>query len=71
MEPRLPHPVKAVIVGRGLRQKDVAAAVGVNAHSFGRIVNGRAEAWPSLRQRLSDYLDLPDHELWRDPEVVR
>lgn len=65
---RLPHPAKAIIVSRGLTLRTVATEVGVNSHTFGRVLNGHESPWPALRRRLSAYLEVPADELWHDDE---
>lgn len=59
-----PLPAKAVIVGRGERINAVASAIHVNADLFGRVLNRRTASWPALRARLSNYLELPEPELF-------
>lgn len=66
---RPPHPAKAMIVGRGYLLREAAEAVGVNAHTFGRILNGYGTPWPALRQRLAEFLEVPEDELF-DLEAV-
>lgn len=65
-----PHPAKAIIVGNGESIKDVAAVVGVNPHTLGRILNKRVEPWPALRSRLVEHLGLPESELFDDDDAI-
>lgn len=65
-----PHPAKAVIVGRGERISEAAAAVQVNAHTLGRVLNKKAEPWPALRQRLAEHLGRPESELFDNGEAA-
>lgn len=65
-----PHPAKAIIVGRGLTQRVVAEAVGCNPHTFGRVLNGRVDAWPALRAKLAAYLGVAEPDLFTRPEVT-
>lgn len=60
-----PHPVKAVIADRRIPVKALAGAVGCNAHSLSRIINGYATAWPALRRRVAEVLQLPEASLFR------
>lgn len=66
MAPSRPHPAKAEIVSRGFKIKDVASAVGVNAHTFGRVLNGHLAPWPALTERLAVFLDVPADQLWHN-----
>ena len=63
----LPQPAKAIIVGRGERLKAVASCVKVNPDLFGRVLNRRTASWLALRRRLSEYLGLPESELFDEP----
>jgi len=63
---QVPHPAKALIVGRGERINEAATEVGCNPHTFGRVLNGYVEPWPALRQKLADHLGVSDAELWHD-----
>lgn len=60
----LPYPAKAIIVARGERLTDVAAAVECNPGTFGRAINRHAEPWPALRRRVAEYLGLPEEVAW-------
>jgi transcriptional regulator with XRE-family HTH domain len=69
---RVPHPAKAVIVARGERQCDVADAVGIKPASLSLVLNRRVASWPAIRTRLSEYLGLPESELFlNDDECVQ
>lgn len=68
MPKKLPYPVKALIVARGWTQKDVAEQVGVNQHTFGRIIGGSVEPWPALVQKLEELLGVPGDDLFRDTD---
>jgi hypothetical protein len=69
---RVPHPAKAIIVARGERQTDVAAAVGYTPGSLNLVLNRRVASWPAIRARLSEYLGLPESELFlNDDECVQ
>jgi lambda repressor-like predicted transcriptional regulator len=61
-----PHPCKAVLVMRREPINVLAAAVGVNANTLGRVLNGFVSPWPQLRRRVAEHLDLPEAALWRD-----
>jgi transcriptional regulator with XRE-family HTH domain len=63
----VPQPAKAILIARGETIKEGAEAVGVNAHTFGRVLNGHVAPWPRLRQALADYLGEPVEVLFRDP----
>jgi transcriptional regulator with XRE-family HTH domain len=67
---RVPHPAKGIIVNRGLEQRAVARAVGLNHHTFCAVLNRRVDPWPALRSRLSDYLGLPESELFLSEEAA-
>lgn len=69
MPRKLPHPAKAVIVGRGEQLNEVAAACDINPGTFGRILNGYVEAYPALRKKLSEYLGKPESELFYDRDA--
>ncbi len=62
--PVVPHPAKAVIVGRGLTIAQTAEDVGVNSHTLGRVLNRQVAPWPALRSRLAEHLGLPESELF-------
>lgn len=66
--PRLPQPAKGVLVAIGQSQREVAEALGVNPHLFGRVLNCHTTPWPALRERLAEYLGLPAADLFW-PEV--
>jgi transcriptional regulator with XRE-family HTH domain len=61
-----PQPAKAILVDRGLRQNQVAPAVGVQPVTLCQVLNRERKAWPALRARLADYLDVPEDQLFND-----
>lgn len=65
-----PEPAKAIIVGRGERLNAVAANVNINPDLFCRVLNRRTASWPALRRRLSEYLGVPESELFDDRSGV-
>lgn len=68
---RPPHPAKALIVGKGLTQLEVARAVGLAPSAFSRALNGHLTPWPALRRRVADYLGVTEAEAWNlDDEDV-
>jgi transcriptional regulator with XRE-family HTH domain len=62
--------VKSIIVANGETLVEVAADVGVNAHTLGQILNRRIRPWPALVERLERRYDLPAADLFFDEEVV-
>lgn len=68
-----PHPAKSVIVGRGETITEAADAIGVNPHTFGRVLNKKAATWPAFRRKLSEHLGLPESDLFdtEDDDIAR
>src|SRR4051794_11368349 len=62
---RKAHPVTLAALQRGESLRDVADAVGVTKGSLHAALNHGP--WPSLKERLSDYLGVPVEELFPDP----
>ncbi len=65
-----PQPAKALIVARGERIKDVAAALGLGDHSLYSVLNGLAAPWPALTDRLADHLGCDAADLWHDDRTI-
>jgi transcriptional regulator with XRE-family HTH domain len=61
----VPHPAKGILAARRLALTTTAEAVGCNAHTFGRVLNGYVTPWPALRRKLAEFLKLPEEELFR------
>jgi len=61
-----PHPAKAIIVAQGRTIVDVGAAIGVNAHTLGRVLNRHSAPWPALGRRLADELGVGEADLFSD-----
>lgn len=62
-----PHPVKAVLAQRRITITGLSQTVRVNPGTLGRVFNGYVEPWPAVRRRVSEALDLPEDQLFRDP----
>lgn len=67
--PRPPQPAKVLIAARGEKIRDVAAALGINAHALGRILNGHAPPWPKLVDDLAAYLDAEPGDLFHEQDT--
>lgn len=65
-----PQPAKALIVARGERIKDVAAAIDVGGAGFYSVLAGRAQPWPALTDRLAEYLNVEPADLWHDDQTL-
>ncbi len=63
-----PHPARAVMAQRRMTIRALAAEVGVNANTLGRVLNGRADPWPALRKKVALALGMPETALFHDPE---
>jgi hypothetical protein len=64
--PRVPQPAKVELVRRGLKQNHTAAAIGIGDSLLGDVLNRRRASWPALRAKLSEYLGIPEGELFDD-----
>jgi hypothetical protein len=64
-----PHPAKGIIVARGERLNAVAVKIGADPGLFCLVLNRRTASWPNLRARLSQYLGVPESELFFDSDV--
>ena len=62
--PTPPHPAKAIIVGQGHTLRSVGAAIGVNDHTLGRVLNRHVDPWPALGRKLAEHLGVPEAELF-------
>lgn len=67
--PRPPQPAKVLIAARGEMISEVAAAIGVNAHALGRILNGHTPPWPKLVDDLAEHLDADAGDLFHDQDT--
>lgn len=65
-----PQPAKALIVARGERISDVAAALGIGPHTLYPVLAGVITPWPGLTERLAAYLNVDPAELWFDDRTV-
>lgn len=63
------HPVKVELAKRGRSQRSLAKEVRVSAGSLSHVLNGRVVAWPALRRRVAEALDVPEAELF--PELAK
>jgi transcriptional regulator with XRE-family HTH domain len=65
-----PHPIKGVLADRRITLVELASPARCNRGTLGRVVNGYQEPWPALRERLAAYLDLPEEDLFNEPDRV-
>lgn len=65
-----PQPAKALIVARGERIKDVAAAIGLGEQSLYAVLSGRSTPWPALTEKLAAKLDVDPTVLWHDDQSL-
>jgi transcriptional regulator with XRE-family HTH domain len=64
------HPLKIELCKRGLTQRSFAPQVGVSVGTLGQVLNGRVAAWPALRRRIAEALDVPEAQLFAEPGVI-
>lgn len=62
-----PQPAKAVLAMRRQSIRAVARHVGMSEHYVSRVLNGWQAPSPTFRAAVADMLDVPEHELFRDP----
>ncbi len=62
------HPVKWILVQRGIEQRDLAVAIGYDAPHVNKIVNGRYPACAKFRAAVASALDLDESVLF-DPAL--
>lgn len=62
---RKPTPLKQAIFAAGLKQKDIAAEIGVSEVTLSRIVNG-LHAPDRTRAKIADALGKTVEDLWPD-----
>jgi len=67
---RVVHPVKTELARRGLTQVGFAPRVGVSAGVLSHVLNGHVSAWPSLRRRIAEELEIPETELFGTEAVA-
>ena len=63
-----PHPAKAVLVMRRITARDLARAIGRDDFHLRKILNGRRRASPEVRRLVSEYLGLPERDLFHADE---
>lgn len=61
-----PHPAKGVLVMRGIRLREPADELDYNRQYFRKVINGLTPASATFRAKLARWLDMPEHELFRD-----
>lgn len=61
----VPHPVKTELAKRGRTQRWLAAETGVSPGVLSQVLNGHTAAWPALRRRIAERLELPESKLFR------
>jgi transcriptional regulator with XRE-family HTH domain len=61
----VPHPVKALAPTLGIRQRDIARAIGVSDIVVSRVFNGLARPTVEFAHRLSAFIGLPEDDLLR------
>ena len=52
---------------RGLKQKDLARALGLSQSTLSGVENGHTRPWPRLRQQAARFFGLTEEELF--PEI--
>lgn len=64
-----PHPAKGVLALRRITQRELADALGFSYWELGRMLNGIRPATPRFRRGLSEYLDVPQRELFHQDQA--
>jgi len=62
------HPLTTARESRGISQSKLGLAVGINPVRLSEIESWRRYPCPSWRDRLSTFLNIPEHELFPKPD---
>ena len=62
------QPAKAVLVMRGVQIQQAAAVVDMDPSYVGNMLNGRLKPSCKFRRRLATYLEMPESELFVEPQ---
>ena len=60
----VPQPAKSVLAARRITITSFGEKIGVNPHTCGRVLNGYVAPWPAFRRKASEYLGLPEEQLF-------
>jgi len=64
MDKELKVRIKTELLKSGIKQMDLAQALGVSESLVSRVVNGHIKSSPDLRKGIADMLDVPEEALF-------